>query len=216
MFEKLSIKNFKSISDEQELRLAPITLIYGPNSSGKSTLIQSLLLIQQTMLKPNITGGLVTNGINLKLGNFPVIVNKHESDKDIEFKVEYFVKERLRGRNEIFHKKYKLNFSFVNNSDYSFSYLKRYQYVNEMDNNNKKIIIDNVFLNQLSTKNILKLKKKEAEEMALSFKFYEDHNYFFENVIKDNKLPLSVIKSLITKPLYKSTLNHSVPSSTVL
>ena len=43
MLNNLSIKNIKSFNEEATLNLAPITLIYGPNSSGKSTLWKFLI-----------------------------------------------------------------------------------------------------------------------------------------------------------------------------
>jgi predicted ATPase len=43
MLKKLSIKNFKSI-DEEELKIVPLTILTGINSTGKSTVIQSILL----------------------------------------------------------------------------------------------------------------------------------------------------------------------------
>lgn len=138
MFEKLSIKNFKSISDWQELKLAPITLIYGPNSSGKSTIIQSLLLLQQTMLKPNKNGGLVTNGLNLKLGNFPVIVNKHDLNKDIEFNVEYYYIDNEKEYNK-YHKRFEFVYGYIGDSgEQGFSFLKNYKYFSEMNFKKKK------------------------------------------------------------------------------
>jgi AAA15 family ATPase/GTPase len=38
------IANFKAFSDLQTIPLKPITIIFGPNSSGKSSVIHSLLL----------------------------------------------------------------------------------------------------------------------------------------------------------------------------
>ncbi|WP_288450131.1 DUF3696 domain-containing protein [uncultured Acinetobacter sp.] len=215
MFQKLSIKNFKSIPDWQELRLAPITLIYGPNSSGKSTIIQSLLLLQQTMLKPNKNGGLVTNGLNLKLGNFPVIVNKHDLKKDIEFKLEYIHMENNRQKNE-YHKKFEFVYGYIDNlSGYSFSFLKNYKYFSEMQFEKKKINVVNEFVNNLVLNNSLKMTKEEVEDNSISFKYSENNNYFFEDIHK-LKIDKAIIKKMITLPTYKSTLNYSVPSSTEL
>ncbi|MBF4349052.1 hypothetical protein EAY19_23670, partial [Vibrio anguillarum] len=50
MITNFELENFKAFSHKQALRLAPITLIYGPNSSGKSSVIQALMMLQQTML----------------------------------------------------------------------------------------------------------------------------------------------------------------------
>ena len=42
MITKWKVFNFKSISEETELDLGPLTIFAGANSSGKSTFIQSV------------------------------------------------------------------------------------------------------------------------------------------------------------------------------
>jgi predicted ATPase len=49
MLTHLKLENFKIWQTTKPIRLAPITLLLGTNSSGKSSLIQSLLLIRQTV-----------------------------------------------------------------------------------------------------------------------------------------------------------------------
>ncbi|MGZ5520044.1 MAG: AAA family ATPase, partial [Limisphaerales bacterium] len=49
MINSYSLTNFKAFGGQQTVKLKPITLIYGPNSSGKSSLLQSLLLLKQTL-----------------------------------------------------------------------------------------------------------------------------------------------------------------------
>lgn len=49
MLTHLKLDNFKIWRTTGPIRLAPITLLLGTNSSGKSSLIQSLLLIRQTV-----------------------------------------------------------------------------------------------------------------------------------------------------------------------
>jgi len=48
MLTALRLTNFKSWDDTGPVRLAPLTIFFGRNSSGKSSLIQSLLLMKQT------------------------------------------------------------------------------------------------------------------------------------------------------------------------
>jgi len=55
MFTHLQLKNFKAWKDTGEVTLKPVTMILGTNSSGKSTLIQSLLLLKQTVRSPDRT-----------------------------------------------------------------------------------------------------------------------------------------------------------------
>lgn len=48
MLTQVRLENFKGFRGQHEANLAPITLIFGPNSSGKSALIQSLALVSQS------------------------------------------------------------------------------------------------------------------------------------------------------------------------
>jgi len=45
MYKQISIKNIKTFEDEQKLKIAPITLIYGENSSGKTTLLKTFDIV---------------------------------------------------------------------------------------------------------------------------------------------------------------------------
>lgn len=70
MLTNLKIKNFKAFKNEQSLRIAPITLIYGPNSAGKSSIIQSLLLLNQSIKNIDAAKNceLASKGEHLDLG----------------------------------------------------------------------------------------------------------------------------------------------------
>ena len=61
MINQIQLKNFKAWRDSGPVRLAPVTILLGTNSSGKSTLLQSLLLLKQTIASPDRT-------IHLNLG----------------------------------------------------------------------------------------------------------------------------------------------------
>ena len=49
MIRQLSFGNFKSFKHQPAIDLAPISIFIGPNNSGKSTILQTLLLIKQTV-----------------------------------------------------------------------------------------------------------------------------------------------------------------------
>ncbi len=53
MLTKLSFKNFKSWRNTGAIRLAPITALFGTNSSGKTSIVQLLLLLKQTAESPD-------------------------------------------------------------------------------------------------------------------------------------------------------------------
>lgn len=70
MITKWKLFNFKSVRQETELELAPLTILAGPNSSGKSTWTQSILLISQTLASKVSSRSVVLNGHLTKLGQF--------------------------------------------------------------------------------------------------------------------------------------------------
>jgi predicted ATPase len=63
------LRNFKSIRDA-EIPMGPLTVFAGANSSGKSTLIQSILLVSQTSASKVRSRTVVLNGHLTKLGQF--------------------------------------------------------------------------------------------------------------------------------------------------
>src|ERR1700730_13107714 len=49
MLSSFSIGNFKAFGPAQNIPLRPITLIFGPNSAGKSSIIHALLLARHAL-----------------------------------------------------------------------------------------------------------------------------------------------------------------------
>jgi predicted ATPase len=81
----LRLENFKCFEDTGEMRLAPLTLIFGKNNAGKSSILQSLLLLRQTVDAPE--GGLRLNlsGPLYHVGAFHEIVHQHDAQSRICF-----------------------------------------------------------------------------------------------------------------------------------
>ncbi len=63
---KIAVRGFKSIADEQEIELHPLTLLAGANSSGKSSIMQPILLLKQTLEAVSDPGALLLNGPNVR------------------------------------------------------------------------------------------------------------------------------------------------------
>jgi len=85
MWTELQIKNFKGFADTGLLKLKPINVLIGPNSSGKSSILKAFLLLKQTVESSDFSSHLVTNGNYLDLGGFREIVHKEKLDSEIEF-----------------------------------------------------------------------------------------------------------------------------------
>lgn len=62
MIDTLHLTQFKSWRNSGRVALAPVTLLLGANSSGKSSLLQSLLLLKQTVAAPDRTTHLNLGG----------------------------------------------------------------------------------------------------------------------------------------------------------
>ncbi len=75
MFTKLTLSNFKCF-EHLELPLAPLTLLTGFNSSGKSSVLQALSLLRQTILANEWSTQLILNGSFVKLGTLRETINK--------------------------------------------------------------------------------------------------------------------------------------------
>ncbi len=80
MFNQLTLTNFKAWKGSTEIPLAPVTMLLGTNSSGKSSILQSLLLLKQTIASPDRTihlnlGGDEANDF-FNFGNFDDVLSK--------------------------------------------------------------------------------------------------------------------------------------------
>jgi len=53
MLKQLRIQNFKGWKDTGTIRMAPISLFFGANSSGKSSIGQFLMMLKQTVESPD-------------------------------------------------------------------------------------------------------------------------------------------------------------------
>lgn len=91
MIKEWQISNFKSISKETSLKFSPLTIFAGANSSGKSTIIQSILLIAQTLSNKVVSRPVVLNGYLSTLGQFNDIKSKsiENNHNEISIKCTY-------------------------------------------------------------------------------------------------------------------------------
>lgn len=62
----IRVRGFKSIYGEQEIEIRPLTVLAGANSAGKSSMIQPLLLLKQTLDATYDPGPLLLDGPNVR------------------------------------------------------------------------------------------------------------------------------------------------------
>jgi hypothetical protein len=63
---RLEVAGYKSISAPQSLEIRPLTILAGANSSGKSSVMQPLLLLKQTLAEASDPGAILLDGPNVK------------------------------------------------------------------------------------------------------------------------------------------------------
>ena len=95
IISSVNLKNFRGFKNSGKIRLAPLTFLVGPNSSGKSTIADSILLTSQSMSghllwsTPNWIGRLVD------LGSYEDTVYGHKVSNSISIELGFAVD--LRG-----------------------------------------------------------------------------------------------------------------------
>jgi predicted ATPase len=64
---KIIVGGFKSLAGEHSVEIRPLTVLAGANSSGKSSIMQPLLLLKQTLEASYDPGALLLDGANLRV-----------------------------------------------------------------------------------------------------------------------------------------------------
>lgn len=110
---RLSIENFKGVGIRQHVDLAPITLLFGPNSAGKSTVLHALNYLNDIIchLDPNSSSTHLGEE-TLDLGGFKQFVHRHDLNRVVSLTVvlelgEFDLYESAANR--IYRKQYELS-----------------------------------------------------------------------------------------------------------
>lgn len=103
MLNSLRIKNFKAWQDTEKIRLAPLTVIFGANSAGKSSLGHLLLALKQTAISSDRRRALHLGDQNtlIDLGTFADCLHAHDLDQSLEFDLGWQLPKELEIRNPL-------------------------------------------------------------------------------------------------------------------
>lgn len=86
---RIAVTGFKSILKRQEIEIRPLTILAGANSSGKSSIMQPLLLLKQTLEAPYDPGALKLDGPNVRFTGAEQLLSKTLKGGSVRnFKVE--------------------------------------------------------------------------------------------------------------------------------
>src|SRR5437868_2838649 len=90
MLRSMQLENFKAFGERTVIPLAPITLIFGQNSSGKSSILQSLNLLKQTRESRDVEALLLPRTENgfADLGSFQEMLFDHELKRTLSIRLD--------------------------------------------------------------------------------------------------------------------------------
>jgi len=90
---EISVQGFKSLYEESRIEIRPLTILAGANSSGKSSIMQPLLLMKQTLEAVYDPGTLLINGPNVKFTfNEQLFSKTNNGQKKTDFSIAIKIK----------------------------------------------------------------------------------------------------------------------------
>lgn len=101
----ITVAGFKSIRDEQTIDIRPLTILAGANSSGKSSMMQPLLLMKQRLEADFDPGALLLNGPNVRFTNAEQLLSRGlGTDHANEFRVGLSIGDQLTVESRFVHR----------------------------------------------------------------------------------------------------------------
>jgi predicted ATPase len=86
---RISVKGFKSLAEECSIEIRPLTILAGANSSGKSSIMQPLLMMKQTLEASYDPGALLIAGPNVLFTSTEQFLSKSNGKASDSFKIEF-------------------------------------------------------------------------------------------------------------------------------
>ena len=87
MITNIRLQNLKALKDTGYLKIRPLTFLIGPNSSGKSTLLQALLMIKQTVDSTDMRNPLLTNGPWVEMGSYRDLIHDNNVENTLKIDI---------------------------------------------------------------------------------------------------------------------------------
>lgn len=85
----ITIENFKAVRATCQIEFRPITLLFGPNSAGKSTILQAMQFMREILERRNANPDkTLAGGENMDLGGFANLVHNHDISRPIKLRID--------------------------------------------------------------------------------------------------------------------------------
>lgn len=83
---RFGLSNFKAFHYLDDIELRPLTILVGPNNCGKSSILQSIALLSQTLASGPFDLPLLFDGNLVRLQSFETIVSAFDTGKPVEYR----------------------------------------------------------------------------------------------------------------------------------
>ena len=114
VLQGIEIENFKSYINKQYIKFSDLSVLLGANSSGKSTALQALLVLKQTMECNSPDEELLLSGKYVALGDYDDVIS--DSGKDT-FSFAVVLNQTENSENTLEKDKFKIQWTFKRDED---------------------------------------------------------------------------------------------------
>lgn len=183
MLDNITLENFKSFRNLKNLEFKPVTILCGTNSCGKSTILESILLLKQTLESRNLNQTVLLNGRLVRLGSLENIVYGKKPGDNIILNYQ-FVVDKNRMPLKFYIRELIPDISFKEKADFIISY--------EISMSNSTKVRSSKYSNQIIVKSLsFKVDKKVNNEIIpgakAEIKLQEDADGLYEIVWENIK-----------------------------
>lgn len=187
MLKSISLENYKCFKDKTDINVAPLTVLCGVNSSGKSSILKSLLMLKQSYENTLSFNELTFNGKYVDNGFFQSIVNNKSG--------EYFI---LQNVFEI-TKPPSRNEKGISEPDATtfnelLKIFKQFEYITHSKISCFKVEISLTIQGCLDTNDVLRKIKNTISEYNIKISLLTDQNGVLES-ITDKKIRIMLCKT---------------------
>ncbi len=111
MLKQLRIQNFKGWKDTGNILMAPISLFFGANSSGKSSIGQFMMMLKQTVESSDRKAVFNPGGKNsaVQLGSYQEMVFHRDPKNKIKFEYQWLLQNIIKIKDPVSAKSYSGN-----------------------------------------------------------------------------------------------------------
>ncbi|WP_454844713.1 DUF3696 domain-containing protein [Priestia megaterium] len=181
MLNNISLENFKAFSKLENIELAPITILCGTNSCGKSSILQSILSFKQSLEGQSREQTFLFNGKYVQLGSFNNVVHNNNVENRMKLSFCFKVKDNLNKsfsmqgplmKREITSLISKKIFDEVNTEIYL-----NVELILKYNESNPNKLINSPFIDEFQVNGVLKKEQKQEDIFSLKIKNLEKKKY---------------------------------------